>query len=153
LAGEFARRFAEAVAALPVGDPGDPDTKIGPLARADLADSLRRQVDASVRAGAKALTGGTPLDRGPAWYAPTVLVDVTVDMPVMTEETFGPAAAVIAFDDDDDAVRLANLTPYGLGASVWSADEAHALAVGHRIQSGALFINAVVAPDPRLPFG
>jgi succinate-semialdehyde dehydrogenase/glutarate-semialdehyde dehydrogenase len=150
---EFGRRFADAVAALPVGDPADPATRIGPLARADLAESLHQQVEASVQAGARALVGGQPLENGPAWYAPTVLVDVTTDMPVMAEETFGPAAAVIGFDDDEDAVRLANLTPYGLGASVWSRDEEHALAIGRQIQSGALFVNAVVASDPRLPFG
>ncbi len=153
LAGEFSRRFAEAVTALPVGDPHHPDTKVGPLARADLAEALRRQVAASVAAGASPLTGGTSLDRGPAWFAPTVLVDVTPEMPVMSEETFGPVAAVVPFADDDEAVRLANRTAYGLGASVWSADEAHALAVGRRIDSGALFVNAVVASDPRLPFG
>ena len=111
------------------------------------------QVRASVEAGAKVLTGGEPLDRGPAWYAPTVLVNVTLDMPVMAEETFGPAAAVIAFSTDDEAVELANATPYGLGASVWSADEKRALDVGTRIDSGALFINANTASDPRLPFG
>jgi succinate-semialdehyde dehydrogenase/glutarate-semialdehyde dehydrogenase len=82
-----------------------------------------------------------------------VLVDVTPDMPVMAEETFGPAAAVISFDTDEEAVALANATPYGLGASVWSADPERALAVGARISSGALFINAVTASDPRLPFG
>lgn len=151
---EFGRRFAEAAAGLVVGDPSDPATKVGPLARADLAENLAQQVDDSVAAGARVLTGGTRLsDRGPAWFAPTVLSDVTVDMPVMSEETFGPAAAIIAFEDDDEAVRLANLTPYGLGASVWSRDVSHALAVGSRITSGALFVNAVVASDPRLPFG
>ncbi|MET0928438.1 MAG: NAD-dependent succinate-semialdehyde dehydrogenase [Aeromicrobium sp.] len=153
IAVEFGAKFAAAAAELVVGDPSDSATKIGPLARADLAENLEKQVHDSVAAGAKVLTGGTRMDQGPAWFAPTVLVDVTTDMPVMSEETFGPAAAVIAFTDDDDAVGLANLTPYGLGASVWSADEAHALAVGERIDSGALFINAVVASDPRLPFG
>lgn len=153
LAEEFARRFAAAVAEMTVGDPTDPATRIGPLARVDLAQGLHRQVQESITAGARALVGGQPLTEGSAFYPPTVLVDVTVDMPVMAEETFGPAAAVIAFDTDEDAARLANLTPYGLGASVWSRDESRALAVGKQIQSGALFINAVVASDPRLPFG
>jgi succinate-semialdehyde dehydrogenase / glutarate-semialdehyde dehydrogenase len=150
---EFGRRFADAVAALPVGSPQEASTKIGPLARPDLAENLDRQVRESVKAGARVLTGGTALENGPAWYAPTVLVDVTPDMPVMAEETFGPAAAVISFDTDEEAVALANATPYGLGASVWSADPERALAVGARISSGALFINAVTASDPRLPFG
>ena len=153
IADEFGHRFAGAVADLVIGDPTDKSTKIGPLARADLAENLGEQVSASVEAGAKVLTGGEPLDRGPAWYAPTVLVNVTLDMPVMAEETFGPAAAVMAFSTDDEAVELANATPYGLGASVWSADEERALDVGTRIDSGALFINANTASDPRLPFG
>ena len=136
-----------------VGPPTDEATQIGPLARPDLATALARQVERSVEAGAVVLTGGRPLEDGPAWYAPTVLTGVTVDMPVMAEETFGPAAAVISFRTDDEAVELANATPYGLGASVWSADEGRALAVGSRIRSGALFVNAVTASDPRLPFG
>ncbi len=153
LADEFGRRFATAVEELVIGPPADAATRIGPLARPDLAANLERQVEASVQAGAVVLTGGKRLDLGPAWYAPTVLMNVTPDMPVMAEETFGPAAAVIAFSTDDEAVDLANATPYGLGASVWSADETHALEVGSRIASGALFINAVTASDPRLPFG
>jgi succinate-semialdehyde dehydrogenase/glutarate-semialdehyde dehydrogenase len=150
---EFGKRFAAQVGELVVGSPTEEGTRIGPLARADLAQNLHRQVTDSVAAGATVLTGGRPLDRGPAWYAPTVLVDVTLDMPVMAEETFGPAAAVIAFDTDVEAVELANATLYGLGASVWSADTERALAVGSRIASGALFINANTASDPRLPFG
>ncbi|GCD88200.1 NAD-dependent succinate-semialdehyde dehydrogenase [Nocardioides sp. LS1] len=153
IADEFGRRFAAAVDDLVIGAPSDPATKIGPLARVDLAENLEHQVAASVAAGAVVLTGGKRLDRGPAWYAPTVLVNVKPDMPVMAEETFGPAAAVIAFGTDDEAVALANATPYGLGASVWSADADRALALGSRIDSGALFINAVTASDPRLPFG
>jgi len=153
LADEFGQRFAAAVADLVIGDPRDEATNIGPLARADLAENLAQQVEASVAAGAKALTGGERLKQGPAWYAPTVLVNVTLEMPVMVEETFGPAAAVIAFATDDEAVEIANATPYGLGASVWSGDSARALRVGRRIESGALFINANTASDPRLPFG
>ena len=153
LAHEFSRRFAAAVEELVIGAPNEAGTRIGPLARPDLADNLDRQVTESVDAGAVVLTGGKRLDRGPAWYAPTVVVKVKPDMPLMAEETFGPVAAVIAFGTDDEAVELANATPYGLGASVWSADDNHALEVGSRISSGALFINAVTASDPRLPFG
>lgn len=153
LADEFGRRLAAAVEDLVVGLPEEESSNIGPLARPDLAATLERQVHESVEAGAVALTGGARLDRGPAWFAPTVLVSVTPDMPVMAEETFGPAAAVIAFHTDEEAVDLANATPYGLGASVWSADVDHALQVGELINSGALFINAVTASDPRLPFG
>ncbi|HJX42714.1 MAG TPA: aldehyde dehydrogenase family protein, partial [Geodermatophilus sp.] len=150
---EFGRRFAEAVAELRVGDPTDPTTTIGPMARADLVDALQGQVRRSVAAGATVLAGGARLDRRGAWFAPTVLADVTPDMPVMAEETFGPVAAVVAVADDDEAVHIANDTRYGLAASVWSADVDRALSVGRRITSGALFVNAVVASDPRLPFG
>ena len=153
VAGEFSRRFAAAVAELRVGDPRDEATTIGPMARGDLRDDLAGQVRASVAAGATVLTGGAPLDGPGAFFAPTVLGDVSLDMPVMAEETFGPVAAVMAVADDDEAVRVANATRYGLGASVWSRDPEHALAVGRRITSGALFVNTVVASDPRLPFG
>lgn len=150
---EFSRRLVVAVEALRVGDPGDPDTQIGPLAREDLADVVERQVVASVQAGARVLVGGVRLENGPAWFAPTVMVDVDIDMPVMGEETFGPVAAIVSAADDADAIRLANATPYGLGASVWSSDVPRALALARRVESGAVFVNAVVASDPRLPFG
>lgn len=153
LAVEFGQRLAAAVADLVVGLPNEVTTIIGPLARPDLVATLERQVNQSVEAGAVVLTGGKRLDQGPAWYAPTVLVNVTTDMPVMAEETFGPVAAVIAFDTDNEAVELANATPYGLGASVWSPDVERAMGVGGQISSGVLFINAVTASDPRLPFG
>src|SRR4051794_33727269 len=153
VADEFSRRFAAAVADLRVGDPRDEATAIGPMARTDLLEGLAAQVRASVAAGATVLTGGEPLDGPGAFFAPTVLAGVSLDMPVMAEETFGPVAAVISVADDDEAVRVANATRYGLGASVWSGDPEHALAVGRRITSGALFVNTVVASDPRLPFG
>jgi len=153
VADEFSRRFADEVAALRVGDPHDPDTQVGPLARTEQADAVQRQVDESVAAGATVLTGGKRLPREGAFFAPTVLTDVTPDMTVFREETFGPVAAVIRASDDDEAARLADDCLYGLGASVWSADVERALAVGRRITSGALFINAVVASDPRVPFG
>ena len=152
-ADEFEGRFAAAVAALPVGDPLDPATRVGPLARADLLDALERQVGASVAAGAKVLLGGGRL-QGPGWFhAPTVLTGVTPEMPVFREETFGPVAAVVRAADEEAAVELANDTPYGLGASVWTRDTERAQRLGRRVESGSLFVNAVVASDPRLPFG
>jgi len=153
VADEFERHFVDAVAALPVGDPLDPATRVGPLARADLLDALERQIEGSVAAGAKVLCGGARLER-PGWfYAPTVLAGVTPDMPVFTEETFGPVAAVVRAPDTEAAVALANDTPYGLGASIWTRDLERAQRLGRRIESGSLFVNAVVASDPRLPFG
>jgi succinate-semialdehyde dehydrogenase / glutarate-semialdehyde dehydrogenase len=153
VADEFERLFVAAVEALPVGDPTDPSTRIGPMARADLLDGIDRQVRESVAAGARVLLGGAPLDRPGSFYAPTILTDVTTDMPVFTEETFGPVAAVIRARDEAHAVELANDTGYGLGASVWTRDTERGLRLGRQIQSGALFVNAVVSSDPRLPFG
>jgi succinate-semialdehyde dehydrogenase/glutarate-semialdehyde dehydrogenase len=153
VADEFERLLVAAVEALPVGDPTDPSTRIGPMARSDLLDGIDRQVRESVAAGARVLLGGAPLDRPGSFYAPTILTDVTTDMPVFTEETFGPVAAVIHARDEAHAVELANDTGYGLGASVWTRDPERGLRIGRQIQSGALFVNAVVSSDPRLPFG
>ena len=153
VADEFTARFAEGVAGLRVGDPHDAATQVGPLARDEQVAAIERQVQASVGAGATVVTGGTRLEGGGAFYAPTVLADVTPDMAVFREETFGPVAAVVRAADDDEAARLADDSSFGLGASVWSADPERALAVGRRITSGALFVNAVVASDARLPFG
>ena len=153
VAGEFERRFAAEVAALRIGDPLDPATQIGPLARSDLRDALERQVRESVRMGARVLTGG---ERGPGegwYYRPTVLADVARDMPVFTEETFGPVAAVLRVRDADEAVRVANDSAYGLGANVWTRDLARGEALARTIESGSVFVNGMVASDPRLPFG
>jgi succinate-semialdehyde dehydrogenase/glutarate-semialdehyde dehydrogenase len=126
--------------------------QIGPLARVDLRDTVVRQIEESVMAGARLLAGGTVVD-GPGFFIePAVLDHVTPGMAVFAEETFGPVAAVIRARDDEHAIKLANDTEFGLGCSVWGPAE-HALAVGRRIRSGALFVNAPVASDPRLPFG
>lgn len=131
----------------------DPATRVGPLARADLVDGIDRQVRESVAKGARVLTGGRRLgDRG-CFYAPTVLAGVGPGMPAYDEETFGPVAAVIRVTDEDHAIRVANDTCYGLGASVWTRDVERGLRVARQVQSGAVFVNAVVASDPRLPFG
>lgn len=153
VADRFQAALVQAVRALRVGDPADPDTTVGPLARPDLVIALDEQVRASVAQGATVLLGGTPLPGPGCFYAPTVLADVTPDMPVFREETFGPVAVLVRAADDDEAVALANDTRFGLGASVWSVDPARAFAVGARINSGALFVNAVVASDPSVPFG
>jgi succinate-semialdehyde dehydrogenase/glutarate-semialdehyde dehydrogenase len=123
------------------------------MARADLVDGLERQVDESVAAGARVLAGGARIDGPGYFYAPTVLADVTPEMPVFREETFGPVAAVVRFSDEAEAIALANDTRYGLGATLWTADPDHARELGRDIRSGMLFVNAMVASDPRLPFG
>jgi len=153
VADEFEQRFADAVAALPVGDPLDPATRIGPLAREDLLDHLEAQVRDSVSAGARVVLGGGRLDGPGNYFAPTILTDVDSGMAVFREETFGPVAAIVRASGDEEAIELANDTPYGLGASVWTREPQRGLAVGLRVTSGALFVNGVVASDPRLPFG
>ncbi len=150
---DFEERFAKKVAALVVGDPLDPRTQVGPLARADLRETLERQVAASVKMGARVIAGGERWgDRG-YYYKPTAVADVTRDMPVFGEETFGPVAAIMRVADADDAVELANDSPYGLGGNLWTRDEAAGVKLARRIESGQVFINGMTASDPRLPFG
>ena len=153
IAADFERRFAKGVEDLVVGDPIEPKTQIGPLARRDLLDTLERQVDASVRGGARVLTGGERVSGKGYFFRPTVLANVTADMPAFREETFGPVAAVVRVRDADEAVRVANDSPYGLGASIWTRDASVGERLARRIESGSVFVNGMVASDPRLPFG
>jgi succinate-semialdehyde dehydrogenase/glutarate-semialdehyde dehydrogenase len=153
VADEFEERFATAVRALRVGDPLDPATQVGPLARDDLRDALARQVEASVAQGATVLVGGRPIPGPGAFYEPTVLAGVRDGMPVLAEETFGPVAAVRRVADADEAVGVANGSEYGLGASIWTSDAAAGEALARTVESGAVFVNGMVASDPRLPFG
>ena len=153
VAEEFTRLLVAEVETLAVGDPESPGTDVGPMARGDLLDGVHRQVEASVAAGARLRTGGRRLEGPGNFYAPTVLSDVTPGQPAYDEEIFGPVAAVIVADGEDEAVRIANDTRFGLGASVWTADPERGVAVGRRIRSGAVFVNAIVASDVRMPFG
>jgi succinate-semialdehyde dehydrogenase / glutarate-semialdehyde dehydrogenase len=150
---EFTRLVTAETQRLTVGDPEADSTHVGPMARRDLRDRVAAQVEAALAAGARLLCGGSALDGDGFFYAPTVLGEVTAGMSVYDQEVFGPVAAIITVADADEAVRVANDTPFGLGASVWSADLDAAVAVGRRITSGACFINAVVASDARMPFG
>lgn len=154
VAEEFTALVAEHTAALTVGDPEADGTDVGPMARRDLRDGVAEQVRRSVNAGAKVLCGGDIRgDLAGNFYPPTVLADVRPGMPVYDEEVFGPVATIIVVADADEAVRVANDTPFGLGASVWSRNVDAAIAVGRRITSGACFVNAIVASDARMPFG
>lgn len=153
VAAEFTALVVEETARLTVGDPETPGTDIGPMARRDLRDGVTAQVNAAVDAGATLLCGGTPVDGDGFFYPPTVLTDVKPGMSVYSQEVFGPVATIITVADADEAVTVANDTPFGLGASVWSGDVEAAIAVGRRITSGACFINAIVASDARMPFG
>ncbi len=150
---EFARRFVQTMADLRVGDPMDAATDVGPLATADILAALEDQVTRSVAAGARLLTGGVRLDRPGNYYAPTVLADIPRHAPAYTEEIFGPVAALFRVPGIDEAIRLANDTAFGLGASAWTNDEAQRARFIDEIDAGAVFINGMVASDPRLPFG
>ncbi|MCC6555081.1 MAG: NAD-dependent succinate-semialdehyde dehydrogenase [Polyangiaceae bacterium] len=153
VADEFERRFVAAMAALRVGDPLDPATDIGPLATASVLEDLDAQVRASIAAGARLLTGGARIDRPGNWYPPTVLGDVRSPSPAADDELFGPVAAVLRARDLDHAIELANATQFGLGASAWTRDPAEAERLADEIEAGQVFLNAMVASDPRLPFG
>ena len=153
IADTFIKAFVEQAAALKVGDPLLPDTKLGPQARADLRVTTERQVADAVAAGGRVLTGGKALDGPGYFYAPTVLIDLPHDAPVAREEFFGPVALVFTFKTEEEAIRLANDTEFGLGATVWSKDAARANAVAAQIEAGAIFINDFVRSDPRAPFG
>jgi len=149
----FLERFASGVRALRVGDPLDEHVQIGPLATAQIRDDLDDQVRRSVAAGARLVCGGAALDGAGFFYAPTVLAEVTPEMPAAAEETFGPVAAVLRATNAADALRLANATPYGLGSSVWTQDEAEVALFEEGLEAGSVFVNGMVVSDPRLPFG
>jgi acyl-CoA reductase-like NAD-dependent aldehyde dehydrogenase len=153
VAEEFERRFRDAAATLKVGDPLERDTQIGPLARGDLRDALDQQVRATVAAGARVLLGGEPLARHGYFYAPTILTGVRRDMLAFREETFGPLAAVVRVKDADEAIAVANDSPYGLGGNLWTRDVERGKRLARRIETGGVFINGMTASDPRLPFG
>jgi succinate-semialdehyde dehydrogenase / glutarate-semialdehyde dehydrogenase len=153
VADQFTQKFAAAVKALHVGDPMQRDTNVGPLARGDLRDTVAEQVERSLSSGAHAIVGGSSLSGKGYFYAPTVLDGVKDDMAAFREEVFGPVAAVVRARDADDAVRLANDTEYGLGAALWTRDTERAKDLARRIEAGNVFINGMVASDPRLPFG
>ena len=150
----FTELMATGLSGAVMGDPLNPETTLGPMARVDLRDELHDQVRRSVEAGAELVMGGEIPDLSGAFYPPTLLAGVTEGMAVYHEETFGPVAAVIAAADLDEAVRIANDTEFGLGAAIFTADTALGEAVARdRLQAGATFVNSFVASDPRLPFG
>jgi succinate-semialdehyde dehydrogenase/glutarate-semialdehyde dehydrogenase len=150
---EFVKRFAAELRARRMGDPLARDTDVGPQARRDLRDELHRQVEESVKRGARLVLGGAiPAGRG-AFYPPTLLEAVERGMPAFDEETFGPVAAVVRAVNEADAVRLANHSPFGLGASLWTSDRPRAERLAAEIEAGAVFVNGLVKSDPRLPFG
>ena len=153
IAEKFEKMFAEKMAALKVGDPFDEATELGPLSSAQGLEDLDRDVKATVEAGAKVLTGGKPLARPGNFYAPTVLTNIPKGSPAHQEELFGPVASVFRAKDLDDAIRIANDSRFGLGASAWTNDDQERERFINDLEAGMVFINRMVASDPRLPFG
>jgi succinate-semialdehyde dehydrogenase/glutarate-semialdehyde dehydrogenase len=150
---EFLQRFVEGMRTLKIGDPFDETTEIGPLATEQILQGVHEQVQKSVAAGAKLLTGGNRIHGPGFFYEPTVLVDVPVDSPAYSEEIFGPVAPLFRVRDAADAVAIANATSFGLGASAWTNERAEQELFASELETGMVFVNAMVASDPRLPFG
>jgi succinate-semialdehyde dehydrogenase/glutarate-semialdehyde dehydrogenase len=153
LADEFEWRFVRSMERLVVGDPMDERTEVGPLATQAILEGLEDQVARTVDAGGKILTGGKRLPRPGNFYAPTVITNIPVRSPAYEEELFGPVASVFRVRDIDHAIRIANDTTFGLGSSVWTNDDAERTRFIEEIEAGQVFVNAMVASDPRLPFG
>ncbi len=153
LAQEFEERLLALARGLRLGDPTDPATDMGPLARADIREALHDQVQRSLAAGARLVLGGVLPDGPGYFYPPTILAGVRPGMAVFEEETFGPLAAITTFKDEEEAVALANASAYGLGASIWTADPARGEALARRMEAGTVMVNAQTRSDFRLPFG
>jgi succinate-semialdehyde dehydrogenase/glutarate-semialdehyde dehydrogenase len=150
---EFTKLLVAAIEKLQIGDPHDPKTDVGPLTNEQMLTDIERQVKESVKQGAQVQTGGNRLERVGYFYQPTVLSRVKKGMPVYDEEVFGPVLPVITFATEEEAVQIANSSPYGLGATIFSNDIARAKQLATNIESGSVFINSQVRSDPRLPFG
>jgi succinate-semialdehyde dehydrogenase/glutarate-semialdehyde dehydrogenase len=153
IAEEFERRLIEGMEALKVGDPMAEDTDLGPLVSADAVETLDKQVRETVAAGARLLTGGKPLAGPGSYYPPTVLTDIPDGSPGHHEEFFGPVALLWRARDADDAIRIANDSPFGLGGSVWTRDPGEQRRFTDEIESGMVYVNAITASTPEAPFG
>ena len=153
IAAEFEKKFVARMESLQVGDPFDEKTELGPLATPSGVTDLDADVQKSVKAGAKVLTGGHPLQRPGNYYAPTVLTNIPKDSPAYGEELFGPVASIFRVKDVDEAIRVANDVRFGLGSSVWTNDERERERFINELEAGMVFVNKMVASDPRIPFG
>jgi succinate-semialdehyde dehydrogenase/glutarate-semialdehyde dehydrogenase len=153
IAEKFESLFAQKMGALNVGDPFDERTELGPLSTPGGVADLERDVTRSVELGAKILTGGKPLERPGNFYAPTVLVNIPKDSPAYKEEMFGPVASVFRAKDINEAIQIANDSRFGLGASAWTNDPEEQQKFIRELDAGMVFINRMVASDPRIPFG
>jgi len=153
IADDFLGKFVAKMETLNIGDPFEEKTELGPLATPDGVKDLDADVQKSVQAGAKVLTGGHPLKRRGNFYAPTVLTNIPKNSPAYGEELFGPVASVFRVKDQDEAIRLANDVRFGLGSSVWTSDERERERFINELEAGMVFVNKMVASDPRIPFG
>ena len=153
IADKFQKEFVAQMEKLKLGDPFDEKTDVGPLANAEAVTSLQADVSASVKAGAKVLTGGKPADGPGSFYLPTVLTDIPKDSPAYREELFGPVASIFRVKNLDEAIRVANDSRFGLGASAWTNDKAEQERFINELEAGMVFINQMVFSDPRVPFG
>jgi acyl-CoA reductase-like NAD-dependent aldehyde dehydrogenase len=153
IAGAFEKKFVDATAKLHMGDPLDRETQVGPMARGDLREALDKQVQASLRMGARVVLGGSPSRGKGYFYEPSIISGVTSEMPLFREETFGPVAAVILARNTEDAIELANDSEFGLGGNLWTGNIERGRALARHLESGGVFINGMTASDPRLPFG
>lgn len=150
---EFVTEFTALMSALRVGDPTDPNTDVGPLATEQGRDEVAEQVDIAVAAGATIRCGGRRIERPGWYYPPTVITDITRDMALFTEEVFGPVASVYRAADIDEAIEIANASPFGLGSNAWTRDEAEIGRFADEIEAGQVFINGMTVSYPELPFG
>lgn len=153
IADEYENKYVKRMEELVVDDPMNEKTELGPIAREDLLEELDWQVKETIKQGGRILTGGNRVDREGAFYQPTVLSNVKKGMLAYSEELFGPVAIMIRVKDEKEAIEIANDTPFGLGASIWTKDIDKAKELAKQIDSGAVFINGLVKSDPRLPFG
>lgn len=153
VADEFLAALAAAARALTVGDPTDRATGVGPMSRVELRDELADQVDRAVAHGDTVIVGGIRPDGPGAYYPPTVIEVSGTDSPIMREETFGPVAAVIRVAGEQEAIAVANDSPYGLSSAVWTSDKQRAVSIAARLETGGCFVNSMTASDPRIPFG
>ncbi len=153
VADAFAARFAEHLGSLKVGDPMDETTEVGPLVNAEAAEDMEGLVQDAVERGARVVSGGGRMEGEGYFYQPTVLTNVRPEMRVVEEESFCPVAPVITVKDEEEAIRVANDTEFGLGGSVWTRDLERGVRLARRIEAGTLFVNNITKSDPRMPFG
>lgn len=153
VAAAFSARFAALMGELAIGDPMDSATQVGPMVNARAREELEAQLADTLAAGARLLCGGERLDRPGYYFAPTVVADVTPAMRLAREEVFGPVAPILVVKDEGEAIRVANDSDFGLGASVWTRDIARGERVARQLEAGSVFVNSIVKSDPRMPFG